>query len=141
LFEQVGCALCHSPALKTSASNFAALSEVTYRPYSDFALHHMGSSLADGIYQVAAGSDEFRTAPLWGIGKRLFFLHDGRTSDLLQAIEEHSSGFSKNQNCEGRNENRSPKLSCSSEADAVIRNFKMLTPTQIQDVLNFLRSL
>lgn len=141
LFEQVGCALCHSPVLKTSASNFAALSEISYRPYSDFALHHMGPGLADGIHQVAAGPDEFRTAPLWGIGKRLFFLHDGRTSDLLQAIEEHSSGFSKGDNCQGHNENRPPKLGCSSEADGVIRNFKMLTPAQIQDVLNFLRSL
>jgi CxxC motif-containing protein (DUF1111 family) len=137
LFEQVGCALCHSPALKTGASNFAALSEVKYLPYSDFALHHMGSGLADGIDQVAAGPDEFRTAPLWGIGKRLFFLHDGRAPDLLQAIEEHTSG----NNCQGHNANRPPKLGCSSEADGVIRNFKMLTPAQIQDVLNFLRSL
>ena len=141
LFEQIGCALCHSPALKTGASNFAALSEVTYRPYSDFALHHMGPGLADGVYQVAAGPDEFRTAPLWGVGKRLFFLHDGRTSDLLQAIEEHSSAFSKDDNCKGHNENRPPKPGCKSEADGVIRNFKMLTPAQIQDVLNFLRSL
>ncbi len=140
LFEQVGCALCHSPVLKTGASNFAALGEGTYRAYSDFALHHMGQGLADGIYQVAAGADDFRTAPLWGIGKRLFFLHDGRTSDLLQAIEEHSSG-SKDDNCQGHNDNRPPKISCSSEADGVIRNFKMLTPAQIQDVLNFLRSL
>ncbi len=69
----------------------SAISEVTYRPFSDFAFHHMGIGLADGIDQVAAGADEFRTAPLWGIGKRLFFLHDGRTSDLLQAIEDHTS--------------------------------------------------
>jgi CxxC motif-containing protein (DUF1111 family) len=46
LFEQVGCALCHSPALDNQApSNYAALSEVTYHPYSDFALHHMGPGL------------------------------------------------------------------------------------------------
>ena len=50
----------------------------------------MGSGLADGINQGAAGADEFRSAPLWGIGQRLFFLHDGRTSDLLQAIEAHA---------------------------------------------------
>src|SRR5437762_14333604 len=50
-----------------------------------------GSGLADGINQGAAGPDEFRTAPLWGVGQRLFFLHDGRTSDLLQAIWDHSS--------------------------------------------------
>jgi CxxC motif-containing protein (DUF1111 family) len=137
LFNQVGCALCHSPSLKTAASKDAAMSEVTYRPYSDFALHHMGSGLADGIYQGAAGPDEFRTAPLWGIGKRLFFLHDGRTSDLLQAIKSHSSG----DNCQAHQDSRPPKPSCSSEADTVIRNFEMLASAQIQDILNFLRSL
>ena len=64
------------------------MSNVTYHPYSDFALHHMGPRLADGISQGAAGPDQFRTAPLWGAGQRLFFLHDGRTSDLLQAESE-----------------------------------------------------
>jgi CxxC motif-containing protein (DUF1111 family) len=97
------------------------MSNVTYHPYSDFALHHMGWSLADRVTQGAAGADEFRTAPLWGLGQRLFFLHDGRTSDLLQAIRAH----------EGRG----------SEADGVIGKFKALAPAQVQDLLNFLRSL
>ena len=113
------------------------LSEVMYQPYSDFALHHMGPNLADGISQEIAGPDEFRTAPLWGIGKRLFFLHDGRTSDLLVAIEGHSSGSG----CRSGQQRRSMEHACSSEADAVINNFKALTPSQIQDILNFLRSL
>ena len=64
---------------------------MTYHPYSDFAVHHMGSTLADGVNQGVAGPDQFRTAPLWGLGQRLFFLHDGRTSDLLQAIQAHMS--------------------------------------------------
>src|SRR5580658_3148431 len=85
LFNQIGCALCHSPSLTTGASIFTGMSGVTYNPYSDFALHHMGPTLADGINQGAAGPDQFRTAPLWGVGQRLFFLHDGRTSDLRQA--------------------------------------------------------
>ncbi len=67
------------------------MSNVTYHPYSDFALHNMGSTLSDGILQGAAGPGEFRTAPLWGLGKRLFFLHDGRTYNLIQAIHAHSS--------------------------------------------------
>ena len=67
------------------------MSNVTYHPFSDFAIHHMGSGLSDGINQGAAGPDQFRTAPLWGLGQRLFFLHDGRTSDLLQAIQAHAS--------------------------------------------------
>ena len=141
LFAQVGCVLCHSPALQTAASKYAALSEVAYYPYSDFALHHMGPGLSDGINQGAAGPDQFRTAPLWGLGKRLFFLHDGRTSDLLQAIEDHGSASAPGGNCQSPQENRPPKLNCSSEADAVVRNFKMLTAAQIQDILNFLRSL
>ena len=41
--------------------------------------------------QGGARGDEFRTAPLWGLGQRIFFLHDGRTSDLVQAIREHRS--------------------------------------------------
>jgi CxxC motif-containing protein (DUF1111 family) len=140
LFSQVGCALCHSPSLKTAASNYTAMSETTYRPFSDFALHHMGSNLADGIYQGVAGPDQFRTAPLWGIGKRLFFLHDGRTSDLLQAIEEHSASDTSN-NCQAPSDSRRSGQNCQSEADKVVRNFKALNPSQIQDILNFLRSL
>ena len=137
VFNQIGCGLCHSPSLKTGTSVYASLSQVTYHPYSDFALHHMGSGLADGISQGMAGSDEFRTAPLWGIGKRLFFLHDGRTSDLLQAIEDHIS----TPGCQSSEQRRPPEHNCASEADAVITNFKALAPSQVQDLLNFLRSL
>jgi CxxC motif-containing protein (DUF1111 family) len=81
----------------------------------------MGSNLADGVTQGLAGPDEFRSAPLWGLGQRVFFLHDGRTTDLMDAIFEHASQ--------------------GSEANGVIRNFKNLNPQQQQDLLNFLRSL
>jgi CxxC motif-containing protein (DUF1111 family) len=137
LFIQVGCALCHSPTLRTGASVYSSLNQISYQPYSDFALHHMGPNLADGVAQGTAETDEFRTAPLWGIGKRLFFLHDGRTSDLLVAIEAHSSVSA----CQPKPDRRPSEHGCSSEADAVITNFKALTPLQIQDILNFLRSL
>jgi len=46
----------------------------------------MGPGLADGITQGLAGGNEFRAAPLRGIGQWGFFLHEGRTPDLLQAI-------------------------------------------------------
>jgi CxxC motif-containing protein (DUF1111 family) len=121
LFNSTGCALCHSPALTTGPSVFTGMSKVTYNPYSDFALHHMGVGLSDGIQQGGAGPDQFRTAPLWGLGQRLFFLHDGRTSDLIQAIHSHNS--------------------TGSEADLVIRKFNTLNASQVQDLLNFLRSL
>ena len=121
LFNSTGCALCHSPSLTTGTSTFTGMSNVTYNPYSDFALHHMGAGLSDGIHQGGAGPDQFRTAPLWGLGQRLFFLHDGRTSDLIQAIHSHNSS--------------------GSEAVQVIRKFNALNASQVQDLLNFLRSL
>jgi CxxC motif-containing protein (DUF1111 family) len=140
LFNKVGCALCHSPSLTTAASGFTGMGGVTYQPYSDFALHHMGRGLADGINQGGAGADQFRTAPLWGVGQRLFFLHDGRTSDLLQAIKDHGTSGGDD-DCRGQRDSRQEHRSCGSEADAVIRNFKLLNPSQVQDILNFLRSL
>jgi len=121
LFNSIGCSLCHSPALTTGQSVFTGMSNVTYNPYSDFALHDMGVGLADGISQGAAKGNQFRTAPLWGLGQRLFFLHDGRTSDLIQAIHAHSSA--------------------GSEATLVIKKYNALTASQQQDLLNFLRSL
>jgi CxxC motif-containing protein (DUF1111 family) len=117
----VGCALCHTPSLTTSKSPFLALNSVTFAPFSDFAVHNMGSGLADSVSQGAASGSQFRTAPLWGVGQRIFFLHDGRTQDLLQAIELHSS--------------------TGSEANAVIARFNLLTPAQQNDLLAFLRSL
>ncbi|HMK88100.1 MAG TPA: di-heme oxidoredictase family protein [Methylocystis sp.] len=138
LFNAIGCALCHAPALTTvtdvvqygapNAINYvAALSGVTANLYSDLALHKMGPGLADGIVQGQAAGDEFRTAPLWGLGQRLFFLHDGRTSDLVQAIGAHASPG---------NANYGP-----SEANQVIQNYNALSNAQQQDLLNFLRSL
>jgi CxxC motif-containing protein (DUF1111 family) len=129
VFQNIGCSLCHSESLTSAASPYTGMGAVTYHPFSDFALHHMGAGLADGIVQGQAGPDQFRTAPLWGVGQRLFFLHDGRTSDLTQAILAHASP----RNCRGQ--------FCQSEANGVIRNFESLSPSQIQDLLNFLRSL
>lgn len=153
LFVSTGCSLCHSTSLTTASSQFTGMSKVTYHPYSDFALHHMGAGLADGIIQGGAGVDQFRTAPLWGLGQRLFFLHDGRTSDLVQAIEDHY--FSTNYYCEQTSnaalfyvlttnsiyEPQSSTNICSSEANGVINNFNYLSSSQQQDLLNFLRSL
>jgi CxxC motif-containing protein (DUF1111 family) len=87
----------------------------------------MGPGLADGVSQGAAARDEFRTAPLWGLGQRIFFLHDGRASDLLEAIRFHRSAG---------NLTYGP-----SEANVVIDNFGRLGETDKQHLLNFLRSL
>src|SRR5579859_6295428 len=79
-FATVGCVHCHTPSLTTSAkiasgsstSPSAALSNKTVNLFSDLLVHHMGIGLADGITQGSAGPDEFRTAPLWGVGQRVF---------------------------------------------------------------------
>ena len=136
IFEKIGCALCHSESLTSAASTYTGMGAVVYHPYSDFALHHMGKGLADGISQGNAGPDEFRTAPLWGVGQRLFFLHDGRTADMLQAIQAHASN---GVDCRGQHDTR--QKNCESEANGVIHNMQSLSPTQVQDLLNFLRSL
>ena len=59
-----------------------------------------------GVSQGEASGREFRTAPLWGVGQRICFLHDGRTKDLHEAIQQHASR--------------------GSEANAVINNYNQL---------------
>lgn len=88
VFHAIGCAFCHTPAFVTGSSPIKALDHVTFRPYSDFLLHDMGS-LADGVERGGATGREMRTAPLWGVGVQPVFLHDGRASSLAQAILAH----------------------------------------------------
>jgi CxxC motif-containing protein (DUF1111 family) len=127
LFGTIGCAHCHTPSLTSGNSPIAALRNKPVKLFSDLALHKMGPGLADDIIQGQAAPDEFRSAPLWGLGQRLFFLHDGRTSDLLVAIRAHRSAASGQFG--------------PSEANQVINLFDALLPAQQQDILNFLRSL
>jgi CxxC motif-containing protein (DUF1111 family) len=156
LFNRIGCAVCHTQSFTTQPSSVGGLSNRTFQPFSDFAVHHMGSTLADGITQGLAGPDQFRTAPLWGLGQRLFFLHDGRTSDLKQAILDHASQpgicfaaataqtftvTSPLNNATAFFTPASASLSCGSEANDVVDQFRLLTSSQQQDLLNFLRSL
>jgi CxxC motif-containing protein (DUF1111 family) len=123
LFSSIGCATCHNPTPGTTQqSNITgSLSKAPVNAFSDIEVHHMGAGLADNIAQGGAGGDQFRTAPLWGLGQRIFLLHDGRTTNLLTAIQAHESN--------------------GSEANTVEQNFDNLSPSQQQDLLNFLRSL
>ena len=126
LFSQIHCDTCHTPAMQTATSKLTpALSNQTAGLFSDLLVHHMGTGLADNVSQGSAGPGEFRTAPLWGLGQRIFFLHDGRSGPdnggLVHAIEQHASS--------------------GSEANTVISNFNQLSTQQKQDLLNFLRSL
>lgn len=123
LFSAIGCAVCHTPTINsTQNSNFtASLANQSVSPFTDLEIHHMGTGLADNVSQGGAGGDQFRSAPLWGLGQRIFFLHDGRTTNLLQVIQAHEGN--------------------GSEATQAEENFDSLTTTQQQNVLNFLRSL
>jgi CxxC motif-containing protein (DUF1111 family) len=105
----------------TGKAAMTGQSNVTFQPFSDFALHNMGTGLADGVSQGNANGVQFRTAPLWGVGQRIFFLHDGRTKDLNVAIQQHASR--------------------GSEANTVIQNYNMLGLNDRQALINFLRSL
>jgi len=123
LFSSIGCATCHNPTPgKTQASSFdPELSNAPVNAFSDIEIHRMGTGLADNVSQGTAGGDQFRTAPLWGLGQRIFLLHDGRTTNLTTAIEAHAS--------------------TGSEANTVISNFNSLSVAQRQAILDFLRSL
>ena len=126
-FINVGCNMCHNLSFTTPVSSIPALSKVTANLFSDLLVHDMGPSLADNVPQGNATGDQFRTAPLWGIGQRYFFLHDGRTTNIVTAIEDHYSlGNGTYPN---------------SEANQVITNFNNLSPKNQQDLVNFLRSL
>lgn len=134
----IGCFLCHTPTMVTGPQHeTAALQSVPAHLYSDLLIHHMGDGLADNVTQGLAQGDMFRTTPLWGIGQRIFFLHDGRTSDLMDAIKAHASlGSDDNERSDDR-DNRYPP----SEAAAVIRKFNALSAADKQAILDFLRSL
>jgi CxxC motif-containing protein (DUF1111 family) len=121
VFANVGCQACHTKSLTTGQSRLTGQSNVTIQPYSDFALHDMGAGLADGVSQGTANGNEFRTAPLWGVGQRIFFLHDGRSKDLHETIQAHASR--------------------GSEANTVINNYNLLSRDDKQALVNFLRSL
>jgi CxxC motif-containing protein (DUF1111 family) len=123
LFNSIGCNVCHTPTISsTQASQVTtSLSNAKVNAFSDFEVHDMGTGLADNVSQGGAGGDQFRSAPLWGVGQRIFFLHDGRTTNLITAIEDHSSS--------------------GSEANDVIQNFNNLNVIGQQAILDFLRSL
>ena len=123
LFSSIGCATCHNPTPGTTqASGFTlSLSQQPVNAFSDIEIHNMGTGLADNVSQGTAGGDQFRTAPLWGLGQRIFLLHDGRTTNLITAIRDHASH--------------------GSEASFVEEQFFNLSPTQQQEILDFLRSL
>jgi cytochrome c553 len=134
----IGCVACHTATMVTPPhSETPALENLTAHPFSDLLIHHMGAGLADDITQGAATGDMFRTTPLWGVGQRRFFLHDGRTDNLVTAIEAHASATGP---CDAQ---RQQKGRCygPSEANTVVTRFNQLPANDQQAIIDFLRAL
>jgi CxxC motif-containing protein (DUF1111 family) len=125
-FNKAGCNVCHLKSMTTGNHLTAALRFKTVNLFSDLLVHDVGTG--DDIPQGLATGAQFRTAPLWGVGQRLFFLHDGSKTNLIDAITAHDG-----------------------EAQRVINNYKgvsvgedapfNLTATERQNLIYFLRSL
>lgn len=114
-FMATGCATCHVPRL----TDGAAARGPALEPFTDLLLHDMGAALADGFDDEGAGRGEFRTPPLWGIGKvGPPFLHDGRASTLDSAIRLHGG-----------------------EAQSAVRRYQRLSGRERNALLKFLATL
>ncbi|TAK60772.1 MAG: thiol oxidoreductase [Bacteroidetes bacterium] len=126
LFAQIGCASCHVPSMQTGFH--PTIKALSYKPvslYSDLLLHDMGDELADNFIEGDANGKEWRTTPLWGLrlfeeqlGGTAYYLHDGRTSDLSEAIRLHGG-----------------------EAEPSRNSFLGLSESERQALLAFLKSL
>lgn len=109
LFESTGCAKCHTTTFTTTVDmTFPYTSNQVIHPYSDFLVHDMGPTLGDGRPDYLAGGDEWRTAPLWGIGLTqkvsgyAYYLHDGRARTLTEAILWHGGEAQKSREAFGK---------------------------------------
>ena len=124
-FNEIGCAKCHVPDMRSGFSPINALSNKDFHPYTDMLLHDMGPELADNFIEGEASGTEWRTTPLWGVGIAHnatggipFYMHDGRTSDLIEAIRLHGG-----------------------EANAIKNIFMNLSETDKQNIIAFINSL
>ena len=128
LFTQVGCAVCHTRTLVTAAPGTlinggaftvpAALGNKIIHPFSDFALHNVGTG--DGIVQNAgqATANQMRTPPLWGIRARNRLMHEGLNITIFDSIQLHAG-----------------------QATTARNNFNALTAAQRNDLIAFVLSL
>jgi CxxC motif-containing protein (DUF1111 family) len=90
LFDQALCSACHTPSLRTRSDYpIAQLAGIAAPVFTDMLLHAMGTDLADGVLDESARSDEWRTAPLVGLRFQRSYLHDGRATDIANAILMH----------------------------------------------------
>ncbi|WP_374537708.1 di-heme oxidoredictase family protein [Chitinimonas taiwanensis] len=125
LFATARCTACHVASLSTGSQHrFAELRQQTIRPYTDLLLHDMGPELSDNYPQGRASGQEWRTAPLWGLGllasinPNTRYLHDGRARNLEEAVLWHGGQASKSR-----------------------ERFKALSAKERQQLLDFVSSL
>jgi CxxC motif-containing protein (DUF1111 family) len=116
LFTSAGCALCHTPSLRTGPSSNPVFNQKPVPLFSDLLLHDIGTG--DGIRQSAGEPNEIRTPALWGLRVRRPLLHDGSAVTIAEAIERHGG-----------------------EAEQVRRNYAGLSADARRQLLAFLRSL
>jgi len=102
IFRDTGCVSCHIPTMRTDPHRLPQLSNVDVDIYSDLLLHDVGPDLADDRPDGSADGREWRTAPLWGtrlaasfLDGTAYYLHDGRTTDLSEAISLHGGEAQK----------------------------------------------
>jgi CxxC motif-containing protein (DUF1111 family) len=128
LFNAVGCNVCHTRTFTTAAPGTSinggaflvptALGSKIIHPFSDFALHNIGTG--DGIVQNAGQSsaNQMRTAPLWGIRGRNRLMHEGLNITIFDSIQLHAG-----------------------QATTARNNFNALTAAQRNDLIAFVLSL
>jgi len=123
LFADAGCIACHKTNITTKESEIDRLENQLIHPYTDLLLHDMGEGLK-GRPDFEASPTEWRTQPLWGIGKieqvngHTNLLHDGRARSIQEAILWHGG-----------------------EAEAAKEAFKNLSKEDRTAMLTFLNSL
>jgi CxxC motif-containing protein (DUF1111 family) len=125
MFEQVGCAKCHTMTMTTGASAVPEVANQTFHPFTDLLLHDMGPELADQRPEFSASGREWRTTPLWGLGilsqlndEKIRYLHDGRARTLQEAILWHGG--------EGRRARDAFKKLSKRDREALIQFLKSL---------------
>ena len=116
VFEAVGCASCHVPALSTGPDVNPLFDRREVPLFSDLLLHDIGTG--DGIRQAQGEPEEIRTPALWGLRFRRPLLHDGTAATIADALLAHAG-----------------------EATPTMGRLSRLSPTAVQELMAFLESL
>jgi CxxC motif-containing protein (DUF1111 family) len=88
LFEEIGCAACHTPTMYTGPNEIAALDRKPANLYSDLLLHDMGPEEIS-LCGMNSTLTERRTSWLWGMRLKENYMFDGLATTVRQSIERH----------------------------------------------------